>query len=261
MNGTSFTKEVLKDAAYGFIKEGEPHERAIGDFLCDWLDGSPTLEVQTSGSTGTPKRIVLQKRQMMNSALATGEFFDLRPGNSALLCLSTDYIAGKMMLVRAMVLGLHLDTTEPVSNPLNGNDKEYDFGAMVPMQLQNSIQQIGQIKTLLVGGAPLSLSVKQELKNAASHVFETYGMTETVTHVAVKEIWTKLNPVKVSETFKALPKVMFATDTRNCLLINAPKVSNEQIITNDEFYHIITFGALIRNLNRGYLISVMSGFY
>lgn len=233
LNGISYTGEVLKDAAYSFIKEGKPFEKAIGNFLCDWLNDSSTIEVQTSGSTGTPKRILLEKQKMMNSALATGSFFNLRPGNSALLCLSAEYIAGKMMLVRAMVLGLHLEIMAPNSNPLQENGKDYDFGAMVPLQLQNAMQQIGCIKILLVGGAPLSHSIRKKLKTVTSHVYETYGMTETITHVAVKKTRTAQNAATESKSFKALPKVTFSIDQRNCLVIDAPMVSDEQIITND----------------------------
>ncbi len=243
LNGISFSKETLKDMAYYFIKEGEPFEKFVGHFLSDWLDDSPTVAVNTSGSTGTPKPIVLQKYHMVNSALATGNFFDLRPGNSALLCLSADYIAGKMMLVRAMVLGLDLNCIAPSSNPLEESDKVYDFGAMVPMQLQHSLDKIDKIKKLIVGGAPISFSLKQKLGGVKSKVFETYGMTETITHIAVKEIDTsRLNARQTDivgvETlegnpFNALHDITLSTDNRNCLVIDAPKISNKRIITND----------------------------
>ncbi|WP_236262980.1 AMP-binding protein [Aggregatimonas sangjinii] len=238
-NGISYTKEVLKEAAYSFIKEGEPYEKDIGQFLLDWLDDSQTVEVRTSGSTGTPKRIRLQKYHMRNSALATGEFFGLRPGSSALLCLSADYIAGKMMLVRALVLGLHLDSMAPVSNPLHLNRKKYDFGAFVPMQLQNATEQIGNIRTLLVGGAALPAPLKQKSRNSATRIFETYGMTETITHVAVKEIGSGFNTENETESFKALPDVVFSVDKRNCLIIEAPRVSEQPVITND-VVHLIS---------------------
>lgn len=238
-NGISYTQEVLKDAAYSFIKEGELYEKAIGQFLSGWLDDSATVEVRTSGSTGPPKRIPLQKHHMRNSALATGEYFGLRPGDSALLCLSADYIAGKMMLVRALTLGLHLDSVAPDSKPLHFKRKKYDFGALVPLQLQNSIQQIENIHTLLVGGAALSAGLKQKLQNSATRIFETYGMTETITHVAVKEIGTEFNAGSGRETFKALPNVVFSTDKRNCLVIKAPKVSEQTVITND-VVHLIS---------------------
>ena len=100
LNGISFSKEELKEVGYSLIKEGEVYEKSIGDFLLDWLDEKPTIGVKTSGSTGKPKSMVLQKQHMVNSALATGEFFNLHAGNSSLLCLSADFIAGKMMLVR-----------------------------------------------------------------------------------------------------------------------------------------------------------------
>jgi len=238
LNGKAFTNEVLKDTASNFIKEGEPYEKAIGYFLVDWLDDATTLEVQTSGSTGVPKRIELQKQQMVNSARATGAFFHLRPENSALLCLSATYIAGKMMLVRAIILGLHLDCVAPTSHPLSDIEKTYDFGAMVPLQLQNSLQHLGCISIIIVGGAPLSYKVKQQLTASPSHIFETYGMTETMTHIAAKEIHRTSNQIDQFNTFKALPDVLFAIDDRSCLIIDAPKISDEKVITNDMVYLI-----------------------
>ena len=233
LNGVSFTEKVLREIAYDLIKEGQGYEKAIGDFLFDWLDSSPTITVRTSGATGEPKLIVIEKQQMINSAKATGRYFKLNPGDRALLCLSAEYIAGKMMLVRSMILGLHLESLAPVSNPLSGLEKEYDFAAMVPIQLQNSLQEIDKVKTLLVGGAPLSPSVKQQLKKVHSRIYETYGMTETITHVAVKVIETALNTGSGTPKFKGLPDVIFTTDDRNCLVIDAPMVSDEKVVTND----------------------------
>ncbi|MGB6152848.1 MAG: AMP-binding protein, partial [Pricia sp.] len=152
LNVNAYTRKELKEVAYSYIKEGESYEAEIGEFLLDWLDDGPTLEVHTSGSTGKPKRITLQKQHMVNSAIATGDFFGLQAGDSALLCLPASYIAGKMMLVRAIVLGLELDCVPPSSKPLDGVVKSYDFGAMVPLQLENSLDDLGQIKTLIVGG-------------------------------------------------------------------------------------------------------------
>ncbi len=162
LNGISYTTAELKELGYDLVKEGSAFEKSIGDFLSDWLDEKPTLEVKTSGSTGTPKTILLQKRQMVNSALATGEYFDLKEGNTALLCLPADFIAGKMMLVRAMVLGLELDYVELSSSPLAGLSKTYDFAALVPLQLENSLAEIEMIKTLIVGGASVSRTLKEK---------------------------------------------------------------------------------------------------
>ena len=118
----------------------------VQSFLRDWFDEKSFIEVKTSGSTGKPKVIQLQKNHMINSALATGEYFDLSEKTSALLCMSPNFIAGKMMLVRALILGWHIDVVEPVLNPLKGNRKQYDFNAMVPLQLNNSINDIQRIK-------------------------------------------------------------------------------------------------------------------
>lgn len=236
LNGISYSIANLKVLAYDLAKEGKPFEQKIGDFLSDWLTDTPTIEVNTSGSTGTPKPILLQKRQMVNSALATGEFFNLQERETTLLCLSVDYIAGKMMLVRAMVLGLHLDYVAPSSNPLEGVSKNYCFVAMVPLQLEHSIAQINLVKTLLVGGAAVSGQLIKKLQDKKVAVFESYGMTETITHIAVKRI-NDSSLAKMSyprkEYFSALPKVALSKDSRDCLVINAPKICVLPVITND----------------------------
>ncbi|TMM57572.1 O-succinylbenzoic acid--CoA ligase [Maribacter algarum] len=231
LNGISYTLPQLRELAYNLVKEGSSFEKSIGNFLADWLNEKPTISVSTSGSTGTPKNILLQKGQMANSALATGNYFDLKVGNTALLCLPADYIAGKMMLVRAMVLGLELDYVEPSSNPLAELSKTYDFAAMVPLQLENSLEKIENIKTLIVGGAALSRKLHEKIQKKRTAVFETYGMTETITHIAVKRI--NGLPSSGSRSFKAISNVSFSIDDRDCLVITAPHISNKPVITND----------------------------
>jgi len=229
LNGKSYTFATLKRFAFVLLKEGRPFEKSIGIFLSDWLDETATVEVKTSGSTGVPKIILLKKQQMINSALATGKYFSLTSGKSALLCLSADYIAGKMMLVRAMILGLALDYVEPSSSPLNESNGSYDFAAMVPLQLENSLKKIEQIKTLIVGGAPMSTTLKAQVQDSATAVFETYGMTETITHVAVRNV----NSNTMKKTFSALLNVTFSIDGRDCLIVDAPDVNDITVITND----------------------------
>lgn len=248
LNGISFSYDELKEVAYSLIKEGETFEKEIGDFLLDWLDGTATLQVLTSGSTGKPKPVMLQKHHMVNSALATGEFFGLQPGDSALLCLPATYIAGKMMLVRAMVLGLKLDYVPPSSNPTSTTSKTYDFVAMVPLQVENSLDFLFRIKILIVGGAPISHNVQTQIHNlqtqaqprTTSHqhrttnfstaVFESYGMTETITHIALKRIAQK---GLQNNSFKTLPNVTVSADKRGCLVIDAPTISDVPVVTND----------------------------
>lgn len=230
-NGLHFNHEELKEVAYSLIKEGEPYEKVTGNFLIDWLNSNDFLYVKTSGSTGQPKNIKLKKQAMVNSAIATGDFFGLEPGDKALHCLPSYYIAGKMMFVRALVLGLELDFVEPSSHPIFDYEKHYDFCAMVPLQLKNTIDYIGNIKTIIVGGSMVTKPLLKRIKNASSRFYETYGMTETVTHVAVRRLESKAGIRE--DDFNALPNVTFDQDDRNCLIINAPKLVNEPLVTND----------------------------
>ncbi len=232
LNGIHFSKEGLKEVGYSLVKEGDSYEHAIGDFLLDWCNDAPEIAVKTSGSTGKPKQIRLKKQYMVNSALATGEFFGLRPGDRTLHCLPTDFIAGKMMLVRATVLGLELDYVEPSSNPLELVSKTYDFCAMVPIQVGNSLKKLNQVKTLIIGGAPVSNTLKAKFQNIDCQIFETYGMTETITHIAIKKI-NNVKSTKVDTYFETLPQVDITKDKRNCLVIGAPHLSDSTIVTND----------------------------
>ncbi len=227
-NGFSCNLDDLSEIGYSLVKEGDSHEMVIGEFVLDWISNKPTLEVFTSGSTGKPKRIQLEKEHMVNSALATGEYFQLKAKQSALLCLPCSAIAGKMMLVRAMVLGLYLDEVEPTSNPLHHKQKRYDFVAMVPLQVEASLQELDRVGTLIIGGAPVNDKLRYELQGVSAKVYETYGMTETITHIAVKEI------VPEPKTyFETLPHINLTTDDRSCLVIDAPRVAKEKVITND----------------------------
>ncbi|TLP77599.1 AMP-binding protein [Maribacter sp. ACAM166] len=232
IDGKGFSVIDLIELGYSYIKEGAEFEKDIGQFVLDWIDSCPTLNVRTSGSTGVPKSIVLKKEYMVNSALATGSYFALSPRDSALLCLPATYIAGKMMLVRAMVLGLDLHIGPPTSNPLKTITKSFDFGAMVPLQVLNSIPYLTQIRTLLVGGAPISTDLRVKIKMLDNKCYETYGMTETITHIAVRPL-NHINGLDKELSFKTLPAVYVSKDERDCLVIQAPKVSNEKVVTND----------------------------
>ncbi|MEM9076459.1 MAG: AMP-binding protein [Bacteroidota bacterium] len=228
LNGLFYSRDTLKEVAYSLVKEGMDFEKDIGDFLLDWCSNKDFVEVPTSGSTGTPKKIPLQKSQMVNSALATGQYFNLAPGNSALLCLPVTNIAGKMMLVRAMVLGLHLYYVKPSSQPLQETNKTYDFCAMVPLQAEKSLEELSRIQTLILGGAPISYALEERLQKQHNRIFATYGMTETITHIAVRQIC----PQNMS-SFELLTDVQISQDDRNCLIVDAPKISDIEVVTND----------------------------
>ena len=225
LNGFHFNEDDLCRVAYSFIKEGDDFEKHVGDFLLDWFNDKPYLEILTSGTTGEPKIIKVEKQAMVNSAIATGNFFDLSPGNTALNCLPVKYIAGKMMFVRAFILGLDMDFIAPKSTPLERNDKKYDFIAMVPIQAENSLFQINQIKKLIVGGVRMSSNLIAKLKKSKCDVYETYSMTETVTHIAAKKIGEK--------AFTIFPNIEIAHDDRNCLVITAQNLNVNKMATND----------------------------
>ena len=225
LNGFHMNGKDLCRVAYSFIKEGDEHEKSVGDFILDWFDKKSYIELNTSGTTGSPKIIQMNKQAMLDSALATGDYFDLRPGDKALHCLSTKYIAGKMMFVRSFILGLDMDFVAPNSHPMLNNNTKYDFVAMVPLQAQNSLAELKNVKKMIVGGAKISKSLEKSLSKLDAEVYETYGMTETISHVAAKKIGEK--------AFSVLPNIKISKDYRNCLVIDAPKISNENIITND----------------------------
>lgn len=229
LNSNYYNAEELQEVAYSLVKEGAPYEKAMGDFLMDWLDPKDYINVKTSGSTGKPKLMKVSKQAMVNSSIATGDYFKMKPGNTALLCLPTHYIAGKMMLVRAMILGLELDFVDPTTQPVFDYDKTYDFCAMVPLQLQNSLSSIKNIKTLIIGGAAISKPLEESIQGLKTKIYATYGMTETVSHIAVKA----MNGKQKMDYFKVFPKVTISQDEKDCLVIEAPKVASGKLVTND----------------------------
>ena len=226
INNFHFDKEALYQLAYTLIKEGEEHEKDLGSFLLDWLDDKETIQLTTSGTTGTPKTIIIKKQSMVHSAIATGNYFNLHPQDKALLCLPARYIAGKMMIVRSMMLGLELDIMVPSSH-LDDllPHKNYDFVAIVPLQAENSLEKLHQFKKIIIGGAKVSDDLANKLKEIKSDIYETYGMTETITHIAAKKIG--------EEFFTILENASISKDNRNCLVIDVPSISDEILITND----------------------------
>ena len=231
LHGNSF------DSKTDLLHFTEKYRNDVFLFLADWFDDSDFVTVSTSGSTGKSKKIQLKKEFMINSANATGHFFELNNGTTALLCLPVQYIAGKMMLVRAMVLGWHLDVVEANSFPLKGIEKNYDFSAMVPLQLYNSLDNIDKINKLIVGGGVVSDELRLKILNLPTKIFATYGMTETITHIAIKPLnKASLRGGTMWQSFDnyiSLPNIQIAIDKRSCLVINAPKVSKDKIVTND----------------------------
>ena len=231
LDNLNYKYEDLMEVAYSYVKEGLPYQQELGNFLLDWLDDKDYVNVKTSGSTGTPKEIKIKKQSMVNSAIATGDFFKLKPGDKVLHCLPSNFIAGKMMMVRAIVLGLEVDMVEPTALPLIDYDKDYKFSAFTPMQLKNFAKYLKSIKTVIVGGGRVSKAIMDLIKDKKPNIYETYGMTETVSHIAVK----KLNNFsgEEEEFFATLPEIKVSQDDRGCLVIDAPNLSDDKIVTND----------------------------
>jgi O-succinylbenzoic acid--CoA ligase len=206
-------------------------------FLEELFNENKYIIAHTSGSTGKPKPIKLNKKNLIKSAQASIDFFNLKPGTKALLNLSTDFIAGKMMWVRALYGGWNLYIASPENQQIQKILSQYsfDFGAMVPMQVIYNLDQLDRFKLLIIGGANLDMKYQKKLNNKSTAVFATYGMTETITHVAVKPLNNsalKQKPNFQENTYTALPGITFSKDKRDCLQIKAPFVP-KPIQTND----------------------------
>jgi O-succinylbenzoic acid--CoA ligase len=236
LNGIKVGYKDLSEVAYSLVKEGDPYEQEIGDFLLDWVSDREDIQMKTSGSTGSPRIIHMPKNTMVHSALATGEYLDLKEGTRALLCLPARSIAGKMMLVRALVLGWKLVLEAPDSDPLQGLLKPVDFAAMVPMQLQTSLKKKDKISTILVGGAPLSRTLLSGIPEEGIAVYESYGMTETASHIALRKLCRVPEdkaPESILPPFHVLPGVEISKDDRGCLVVTASYLPVKSMATND----------------------------
>ena len=212
----------------------------LKEFLAEWHNESPTLLVHTSGSTGKPKPMLVEKRRMEASARKTCEFLGLREGDTALLCMSLDYIAGKMMVVRSLTCGLRLISVPPSGHPMaeftqKGRFFLCNFAAMVPMQVWNSLQVpeerelLMQIDHLIIGGGAVDEELAAELRDFPNAVWSTYGMTETLSHIALR----RLNGPEASDWYTPFDGVTLSQTDEGCLVIDAPAVHDGLLVTND----------------------------
>lgn len=213
-----------------------PIQEDLQAFLAEWHDPSPFLEVQTSGSTGTPKRMRVRKDQMLNSARLTCDYLGLKKGDKALLCMPLRYIAGKMMVVRSLYAGLDLEVREPSGHPLaDWGDTPLRFAAMIPLQVYNTLRvpeerkRLEQTDILIIGGGAIDAALEQEIRQMPNTVYSTYGMTETLSHVALR----RLNGPEASPYYHPFPSVALSLSPENTLVIDAPLVCDERLVTND----------------------------
>ena len=207
----------------------------LSEFMSEWNSPADRLLVHTSGSTGTPKPLWVEKHRMEASARTTCRFLGLRPGDTALLCMPLDFIAGKMVVVRSLVWGLRLVAVEPSGHPLKGLTESPTFAAMVPMQVYNSLKVeeerrlLRDIKHLIIGGGAINRDMAEALRGFPNAVWSTYGMTETLSHIALR----RLSGAEASEWYEPFDGVGVTTSADGCLVIDAPAVCAQPLVTND----------------------------
>ena len=211
---------------------------SLEEFLIEWQSPSSTIHVQTSGSTGSPKPMMVEKERMVASARMTCQFLGLKPHDTALLCMNLDYIAAKMMVVRALTWGMRLIDIgvggHPMASPLILGEK-IDFAAMVPLQVYNSMQnsqekeKLMNVRHLLIGGGALDEKLEKELRCFPNAVWSSYGMTETLSHIALRRV----SGEQASPWYHPLEGIHVSADEGQCLVINAPTLCPQVLHTND----------------------------
>jgi len=236
LNFSAFETPWFLQYSYKVLKEARlwVWKKDVLYFLIDWLTEGESMQFTTSGSTGNPKRISLHKKHMEASAKATLDFFGLKAGDKALLCLPEKYIAGKMMIVRSLLGKLDLYCIEPTSTPM-AELPEIDFAAMTPAQVSGLLETregtdfLNSIRQLILGGSFIPQKLEQQLQKLETAVWHTYGMTETITHIALR----KVNGVAANDYFSLLPGVEIEMADDGCLQIDAPHIGVHQMKTND----------------------------
>lgn len=242
LRGVAYTREqLLSDTFIGFYTpvilsaEQKQYETAILSFLKDWYAEIPTMTLHTSGSTGTPKSITVYKEQMMHSAMMTCEALQLYDGCKALLCLPVHYVAGVMVLVRALVAAWNVIPIAPCGNPVMQTNEQFDFTALIPMQVYNAfespngMERLNNIRTIIIGGAAVSTSLESRIGQLTSACYSTYGMTETLSHIALR----KLNGKEASMYYHVMQGVNISLSEDETLVVYAPGVNSELLQTND----------------------------
>lgn len=216
----------------------------VDEFISEWHNESPTMIVHTSGSTGKPKDIVIEKKRMVASANMTCDALDLHSGDTALLCMPLDYIAGKMLVVRSIVRNMKLIAVEPSSHPLksfvnttfNQNaSQKIDFAAFVPLQVIKTLEDADerkvfeQIGNVIIGGGAIDDKLEQQLNTFSNNIYSTYGMTETLSHIALRRI----SGPDASLWYTPMKGISISLSDEDCLAISAPELCSEKLITND----------------------------
>ena len=231
---------LVEGREYGPAEVGELRGRNdalddLADFLDEWFSESPTVQVQTSGSTGVPKVMQVEKARMEASARMTCSFLGLKAGDRALLCMPLKYIGAKMVVVRSILWGLDLYCVQASSHPLRTLGFAPDFLAMTPAQVYSSLESEDEAALLeatghnIIGGGAIDARLGARLRAFPNHVWSTYGMTETLSHIALR----RLNGPEASDWYSPFEGVALRLTKEGALAIHAPAVCAEELVTND----------------------------
>jgi O-succinylbenzoic acid--CoA ligase len=250
----SLSEEIDKLQSLKLSNSGLKNEIIV--FLELWDSDCNTFSIMSSGTTGKAKRIAFKREALVKSAKITLKAFDLREGDSVLHALPIDFIAGKMMLVRAIVGKLKILIVKPSSNPIKNLLRRIKFAAFTPFQVQKIINESEDsfinISIVLIGGSKVEHQLEKKLASYKTNFYETFGMSETLTHIAIR----KLNGKDKSPYFNVLESFSWAVDKNSCLRISAQHLANSPLLTNDlvekiDAHHFLWIGRIDNVINSG----------
>ncbi|MEN9918876.1 MAG: hypothetical protein RL662_1312 [Bacteroidota bacterium] len=254
IEGRSYSPDVFRDGHdLPDFQSRSPFHTHLFVFLKEWFSDTPNIRVQTSGSTGKPKSIEVQKQKMMQSAALTCSYLGLQCGCSTLLCMPLQYIGAKMLVVRSLIAALDLHLATPSGNPLRHVDYPISFVAMTPLQVFNTLQlpiekeRLSQIDTVIIGGGSVDTQLQNLLKDLPNKIYSTYGMTETLSHIALR----RLNGADASDHYIPFDGVLLSLSDQQTLIIDARHVCDDRLYTTDvaEIYPDGSFSILGRKDN------------
>ncbi|NND93236.1 MAG: AMP-binding protein [Flavobacteriales bacterium] len=255
IDGIAYDLDKLKSKWEAILSDvsSPEYQKDIWGFIKHWFDERDHIEVTTSGSTGSPSLKRIPKRWMSSSAKATAKALDLESSKRAFLCISTRHIGGMMMIVRSLEIGLSLITSAPVRKPIV--DQKMDFTAMVPLQVKSILESGGsllQFGTIIIGGAPMDSRTEKQLKSLETPIFSTFGMTETVSHIALRRLSGEL----ATDVFETLPEVRVSSNAEGRAQVHIPYFDDLTLISNDHIeiidpQHFLWIGRLDNVINSG----------
>ena len=220
--------------ALNYLQDSYPEADRLLHFIKCWVNGNTNFQLQTSGSTGTPKTVRISREQIVASVVATSNFLSLSQSQRALICLDPNFVASIMMAARCLVNDIDCLLVRPSADPLKSIDEKIDFASFVPFQIykmmeNKTITQLDKIENILIGGAPLTQSGFEALATINTNIFVTYGMTETVSHIALMRVKGSFSDAY----YEILPGIKIGQDEDGCLHIKGKVTEEKKVQTND----------------------------